>query len=110
MALPPGDIHSVGDIHSTFDVGVAVLVVAEPQRDPLPGLQHGRRVQQVVQELVVDLVEGHPDGELDSFLQVVSSALREAVGLQADVVCVCRDKVESCMCVRSCARCNTQNV
>lgn len=74
----------------TFHVGVALLVVAEPQRHPLLQRQTVRGVQQVVQELVVDLVEGHPDGIAHALGQVVSSAVRKAVGLQTDAVAVCR--------------------
>lgn len=73
----------------TFHVGVAVLVVAEPQRHPLLQRQAVRGVQQVVQKLVVDLVEGHPDGVAHALGQVVSSAVRKAVRLQTDAVAVC---------------------
>lgn len=57
----------------TFHVGVALLVITEPQRDSFSELLRRRRVQQVIQELIVDLVEGHPDGKLHPFLQVVPS-------------------------------------
>lgn len=59
----------------TFYVGVALLVVTKPQRGPFPGLQGGRSVQQIIQELVVDLVEGHPDRKLHSFFQIISNTV-----------------------------------
>lgn len=59
----------------TFHVGVSVLVVAEPQRHPFLQRHAARGVQQVVQKLVVDLIEGHPDGVVHALGQVVSSAV-----------------------------------
>lgn len=59
----------------TFDVGVALLVVAQPQRGSFSGQQRRRGVQKVVQELVVDLVKGHPDGKVDAVLKVVAATV-----------------------------------
>lgn len=74
----------------TFHVGVAMPVIAQPQRHPLLQRQVVWGVQQVVQKLVVDLVEGHPDGILHSLGQVISSAVRQAVRLQTNALAVCR--------------------
>lgn len=59
----------------TFHVGVSLFVVTEPQSHPLLQWQAVWGVQQVVQKLIVDLVEGDPDGILDSIRQIISSTL-----------------------------------
>lgn len=58
----------------TFDKGVALDILRQAQSSP-PGGPAGRRLQQVVDVLVVDLTEGNPNGELDVWLH-----------LQADLV------------------------
>ena len=81
-----------GGLVRTLDVGVAVLVVAEAQGGPLPELLGGRGLQEVVQELVVDLVEGHPDGEERLPLQVLPAAVGQAAQVQAHAVGLCRGR------------------
>lgn len=57
----------------TFDVRVALLVITEPQSNSFSGLLGGRSIQQIIQELIVDLIEGDPDGKLHPLLQVTAS-------------------------------------
>lgn len=74
----------------TFHVGVALLVITKPQCHPFSGLQGGWSIQKVIQKLVVDLIERHPDGKLHPLHQIISSTVWEAVGLQANTVSIWR--------------------
>lgn len=73
----------------TLDVRVPLLVITQPQDGPLLRLEAGRSLKQVVQELIVDLVEGHPHRELNPLLQLLPSTVRQAVWLQTHTVRVC---------------------
>ena len=70
----------------TLDVGVALLVIAELQVGSLLEHAGGRGLQQIVQELVVDLVVGHPHRELHALPQTLPPAVGQAVRIQAHVV------------------------
>lgn len=49
---------------STFDIGAASLILTKSQCRPLAGWTNHSHVQQVINQLIVDLKKGHPDGEL----------------------------------------------
>lgn len=52
----------------TFDIDVAVLVVAQSQCIPLLCVQRCGWLQQIINKLVVNLVKWNPDAELQRFI------------------------------------------